>query len=300
MRSAVLEGLALCALCVAGAANAQERHDQNGNLLLRVNGPITLAEQDSASTVVVVGGDASVRGRVIENLIVVAGHARITGSVGRDVLVTRGVLELAPTARVNGNIVLYQSQLKREPGSVVGGQIQSRTAPAFGQWFAVGFWVSMTIAVLAFGLLFAAVAGRQLSDAAGLVAHRVGAAMLSALATWGAATLIIFGLMASVIGIPLGIAIAIILLPALGFCGYVVSGAALGRAMLRRGGQWTEHPYSETALGLAVLQAAGFVPVIGALAALVASFVGAGALVYRTWIGRRGQQPPMPEMKAAA
>jgi hypothetical protein len=267
------------------SATAQTGTSEDSDLLLRVNAPVTIAPAESASTVWVIGSDAIVRGSVREQLIVMGGTARVTGTIEGGIAVFGGDLELGPNSRVGGDVFLYRSTMAREPGASVAGTIEHSRGPAFGQGIAWAFWASMTLVVVCIGLLFAALGGRQLQEAsATLRAMPLGAAA-AALLAWGATPFVVAFSFATLIGIPLGLAILLFLLPALGFAGYVVAGTALGSRVLRSEVQWGRevHPYREVALGLVLLQAAGFVPVLGALLVLMAAAWGAGALIYRSW-----------------
>jgi hypothetical protein len=92
------------------------------------------------------------------------------------------------------------------------------------------------------------------------------------------------------IGIPLGIALMVFLLPALAFLGYVVAGSGLGHLALRVWPEGSDNPYLAVAVGLLLLQVVALVPGIGGLIALLASQLGVGALVYRVWRRRRGRR----------
>jgi hypothetical protein len=299
MRITILCSLLATFVLAGTTATAQDPQHKSSDLLVRIGAPLTLPAGDSAGTLVVIDGDALVRGRLKDNLVVLGGTARVSGTIDHDIAVAGGTLELDSTARVGGNVLLYRSVLHRAPGAVVAGKIDVKTSPAFGQWFAIGFWVSMTVTVLALGLLFAALAGKQLSEAASLLAQRPGASVISSLLTWGPAiTIAILGF-ASVIGIPLGIVIMFFLLPALGFLGYLVAATALGAAISgRRNLPRATRPYKEAAIGVVALQVVGFIPAVGGLIVVLAGAFGAGALVYRSWSALRAHPvlTPAPGM----
>lgn len=277
----------------AYASNRGRGAAEEMDVWLRVNGPARIPPGDTASTVVVIGHDAVVEGTVTEQLVVIGGTAAITGSVLGNVVVANGRAELGPQAYVGGNVVLHESTLERAPGARVAGIVRRRAeldlGPAVG-WF---LWLSFTAVVLVVGLAFAALAGRQLSEAAAEIAARPGPVVVTALIV--AFGLPIFAVLAfvSVIGIPLALLAAIFAIPLLALLGYATTGAWAGAAILAkwRGRDRVEraaaHPYLAVTIGVVLLQIIGVIPVLGGLVVVLASQLGAGALVYRSWRGAR-------------
>lgn len=296
MRSRLAALVAIAALLPAFAVQAQRRGDSD--LLLRVNGPVSLAAGDSASTLVAVGGDADVAGFVRDQLVVVNGRARVTGTVRDGITVFNGTVVLAPTARVLGDVYVSHGTVVREPGSIVEGLVQERAAPAFGV-FAFAVWLSITFTMLVFGALFVAAARTPLVAAAQTLRRETGAAALTSVFALVSAVVLAMAGFASLIGIPLGFALLFLVLPAVGFIGYVVAAIALGGTLLQR--VWNrladEHPYRAVLLGLLVLQVAGLIPVLGGIVVLAATGLGAGSIVYRAWRNWR-DRPRMSPMLA--
>jgi hypothetical protein len=91
--------------------------------------------------------------------------------------------------------------------------------------------------------------------------------------------------LATVIGIPLGIALLIVVLPLLWSLGYVTTGTRLGFFLddLRGATPNVAHPYLEAVLGVAIFQLIGLVPVVGWLVVVLAGLLGAGAIVVHAW-----------------
>lgn len=272
----------------AGTLPAQSSEPQ-GDLLLRINAPITIGAAESVSTVWVIAGDVQVDGTVRNQVIVMGGAARVNGAVQGGIAVFNGSLELGPMARVSGDIDLYGSTMIRREGAIVGGRIDSNRRMTLGPGVALGFWLGTSLVVVVFGLLLAMVVGGGLNRGADVLQQRPGAAVVTGLVVWAGVPLVVALAFATVIGIPLGIATMAFLMPTLGFLGYVVSGTALGRVLWReRESSGSERPYRELASGLLVLQLVGMVPVLGFLVMLSAAVVGSGAILYRTWTGMRG------------
>jgi hypothetical protein len=268
-----------------GSAPTPSSRGEGDDFQLRVNAPVHVAAGDTASTVWVVNHGATVEGVVREGLLVVNGMAKVTGTVEGGIVIVNGQLDLAPSARVERDILLYRSTLTRAPGAVVAGAVHNRPGFSIGpsvMWLA---WLSATVVVVVAGLLFAELAPATLTGTAShLTTHRSRAIATGLLmvACVPAAAFLSF---ATVIGIPLGLTLVFALIPALSFLGYLVTGAAIGVAAGARSAG--TRPYRETLVGLLTLQILAAVPLIGGLVVLVACVVGAGAIVARAWTQRQ-------------
>ncbi|HWO72021.1 MAG TPA: hypothetical protein VNN21_00515, partial [Dehalococcoidia bacterium] len=172
----------------------------------------------------------------------------------------------------------------------------------FATVFSILVWLGSAIAIIVAGLVFAAVGGRQLREAAqrmtsdpvNVVIGAVFVAVaLPALAAIAAITLV---------GIPLALAVLLVVLPSLLILGYIVAGARLGGAIigLASDAEAEGHPYAATAVGLLVLQLLLLLPVIGFLIAAIAALWGAGALAYGAFkaAGGRGVETSAPAASA--
>ncbi len=284
---------AVAIILTAFAALQRPDAEDVTDVLLRVNGPLRLAAGDSASTVVVIGHDATVEGTVREQLIVVGGTARVSGSVLGNLVVVNGRAVLGPEAYVGENVVLHESGIERAPGARVGGVVRRRAEFAWSPLVGWIFWLSLTLVLLVVGLAFAAVAGRQLAEAAALIPQRPGPVILTAaILVIGLPTLAILSFL-SLIGIPLGLVIAFFVIPALALLGFVVTATWIGATAVRRWGgrerveRQRERPYLAVLIGVLALQVIGIIPLLGGFVVLLASQLGAGALVYRTWAAAR-------------
>jgi hypothetical protein len=287
--------ISLVVMLISDTSPAGQPHPNDpADVLFRVNAPVRIAPGESAGIVWVINHDAIVEGTIRQQLIVMNGTAKIDGMVGDTVIVMNGTAELSPSARVGGDVVLLRSRLAQAPGAIVGGGIRE-TSGGVWRWGPIGFfWLSMTIFVIVSGLVFAAVAGRSLSVAAGLLRSKPGGALVTALAVWIGLPLLALIAFVTVIGIPVGFVIMTFLLPALWFIGYLVSGAGLGALLTRARRSLEEHPYGAVALGLLILQIAALIPRAGGAIVFIAGFLGAGALLYgsfRAWKISRGAPP---------
>lgn len=284
----VIVALALAA--VAGRVPAQAHPAIRGEIsdvTLRVNGPATVAAGDSASTIWVVNHDARVDGTVREQLVVLNGTARITGRVEQNVVVVNGHLELAPTARVERDVLLYRSTLAQAPGAVVGGALHRELGASFSAPAVRALWISVTFTLLLAALAVAVVAGRQMVGAARLIPAHPSAVTITTLALWFGLPVVALLAVATVVGIPLGAAIVFAVIPSLTLAGYLVAATAIGRALLGRltrdeDPRGETHPYLPIVTGVMILQVVALFPALGGLLVLLASLAGAGALALRS------------------
>ncbi len=272
------------------------------DVLVRVNGTVDLPAGESVDVLVAVNSETQVAGSVRDTLVVVNETATVSGDVGNEVFVYNGNIRLEPSARIGGDITLVNSDLVQADGAVVSGRVVERAGAEVARELsrvaqAVSFiaWIGMTVLFVVVALAWAAVGGRQLSGMAGLLAARPELAVAWALVFWIAAPLVAVVAMITVIGLPLGLAILIVLLPLLWTLGYVVTGTRLGLFIddLRGATTDLEHPYLAAVVGIAVLQLVGLVPWVGGFVVVLAGLFGAGVIVVHAW--RRVRSAPAPD-----
>ncbi len=255
-----------------------------GGFALRLHGTYTLPPNESVGSVVVIRGDADIAGTVRGRLTVISGNADIAGNVNGAVTVIRGTVTLEAGSHVD-HVTIIRGTVNRQEGSVVDHGINRRGFGFFRGAFFWLLWLGMTLTIVIAGLIFAAIGGRQLARAAAVLTSDFPYTVLGALAIW--IVLPILGLFAliSVIGIPVGLALLLAVLPLLWLLGYIVVGARLGEALLSLGGSArpADHPYVATTLGVILLQIVLLVPVAGWLAAFLAGVWGSGALAVAGW-----------------
>jgi hypothetical protein len=262
---------------------------RDGDLQLRINGPIHVAAGDSASAVWVINGDAIIDGSVRDGLGVINGTARVGGHINGTVIVVSGHLELLPGARLDQDVILHRSTITRAPDVAIAGLVHQRNGFSFGvagMWL---LWLSFTAVVVVAGVLFAAIAPKVLAESAVYFTEHPGPSAVAALIAVPALPTIAILSFVTVIGIPLGLTILLVVVPALSFLGYLIAGAALGAAMSQlrwSDGVWPNR-YRMVVFGLVLLQIIGVVPGLGGLLVLIASQLGAGALIARRWSERK-------------
>jgi hypothetical protein len=139
----------------------------------------------------------------------------------------------------------------------------------------------LTLLFVVAAIVWAAIGGRQLSQVAGLLAARPGLAVVAAVIFWIVIPILAGLAFLTVIGIPLGLALLLFVLPLLWSLGYITTGTRLGFWLdsLRGGTTDVAHPYLAAVAGVVVFQLIGLIPVIGGIVVLIAGLLGAGAIV---------------------
>jgi hypothetical protein len=288
----------LLALSTAGQpSTTQARAAADGDVQIRINGPVHIAAGDTASTVWVVNHDATIDGVVRDALVVINGTARVSGRVEGGVVIAKGRLELEPGARIEQDVMLYRSTMTRATDALIAGAVHTQTGFSVGAGAAWLIWLSFTLVVLIAGLVFAELAPRTMSGSAEYLAAHGGRSAFTALIVAATVPAVAIMSFATVIGIPLGLTLLIVVIPALSFLGYLTTGGLIGSLLVTRvavTGDWVSR-YGRIVFGLLALQVAVALPIIGGLVGLVASLLGVGALVARSWAERAGpQRTPMP------
>src|SRR5215203_1913528 len=255
-----LVAAALALLLAPVPTLAQENSD---DVYVRVNGTVDFAADESVDTLVAVNSEARVAGAVRDTLVIVNQTATVSGDVGRDAIVVNGTLRLEPTSNIGGDVVLINGQLDQADGSTIAGNIVERSGAMIGAEFnrataAISFiaWLGMTLLFIVVALGWAAVGGRQLSDVAGRLGARPGLAALAAVIFWIMVPIVAFVAFVTVIGIPIGITLLLVVLPLLWGLGYVTTGTRLGffLADLRHTTTNLAHTYLEAVLGVVILK----------------------------------------------
>lgn len=292
------------ALALVPAVALAATPDTDDDVLVKVHGPLSLGPNDRVRTLVVVDGNADIAGSVSHTFVIVDGDATLSGSVEGNVVVVRGTLTLRPAARVAGDVTLVRSDLNRESGATVGGDVTNRSFEWSGWDFvllSIYLWISLTIIIVIAGLLFAAVGGRQLTGSGNLITNQLGGTIVAAIIAGILIPILAVIAMLTILGIPLGLALLIVLIPGLWFFGYLVAGTKLGAVILRR--PRSEHPYLAALLGLILLQVIGLIPFLGGVIDLIAGVLGTGALVLyarNAWRGPGTDAPAHVEYASPA
>jgi hypothetical protein len=274
----LLMGLAAPAVLAAGPTKP------GGEVLMAFNGDITVPAGEQADVVIVTNGTATIAGQV-NNVVVISGSAILDGATLQNVFVTNGSVALGAGTTVSGDVRTIDATVTQDPTAVVTGSIRAADADliAFGAaivplivLFMLGFALVTVVAALA----LAALAARQVRSAEALISHEPVETFLFGLAGLIVVPLAAILAMVTIIGLPLGLAILLMVWPAAAFAGYLVAGIWIGEWLLYRGGTPPpERPYLASVVGLLVLTVAGIVPFVTP----IASLFGFGAVLLLAW-----------------
>jgi cytoskeletal protein CcmA (bactofilin family) len=282
-------GIFLVAIILAllpAAGYAQVNQASDSGFVMRIDGDLLVQEGESVDSAFVIDGDVQIDGTVEDLLMIIDGTAEITGRVDGDIFTISTDLTLAPSAVVDGDVRMIEGSLDQQAGSRVTGDIDRDFDLEWWQWFLLNIilWVGLTIAVLVLGLLMVAVAPRQTVNAANTMTADPGWSALGAFITFIGVPIVAVLAVITVIGLPLGLAFLIFVLPAVWFVGYLISGVMLGRLIYSRAGdEVRENLYLSAITGLGILQLIMLIPGLGVIIAALLGLWGGGALTLLAW-----------------
>jgi hypothetical protein len=250
-----------------------------------------------------VGRDVVIAGEALADVAALDGSVDVSGRVTGDIVVLRGNVRLASTARVGGDIFVVGGTIRAARGAQTNGRMVSYPkasnawltlleGPSIGLGFASRLVLGAKLALLASWaallLLFFAASGRQMLETADGVRREPFRSFFIGLT--GIISLVLTGLFFSafargIIGVPLLVLVALLAM-VLKLWGMVAVFCALGdwvcRHLLRR----RFRPLNAATVGLLVLGAVKFLPWLGVLAWTAATLIGIGAAL-STKFGRR-------------
>jgi hypothetical protein len=301
----LLAAIALLAGVAGSALAADEVLPHTGRVIFVAGGDVEIPAGEQADAVIVIGGNARVDGTV-NALVVIDGTATTRGATLETLAVINGSAELAAGTTVLGDVHRLGSTITRADGVEISGSIRdlSGDIAAFGLFIgaaAIILWIGFGLATLLVGLLVAGLAARQVLTATALISRETGMTILIGLLAIVVPPILAVLLMVTVIGIPAGIGLLVVLWPAVAFIGYIVAAIWLGEWLLGRRSPEAElatRPYAAAAIGLGVGFVIGLVPFVTA----ILSILGLGAVVLASWRTLRGgtAQPHIQTQPAPA
>jgi hypothetical protein len=277
----------------------------NGRVLISTEGDITLPAGEHADVVVVVNGVATIEGEV-NTLVVVDGSATLLGARTETIVAVRSPIELGADSVVLGEVMTFEAAVYQTGNAEVIGGVTDLATEMVGFGVAIAsalllLWLGFGLAMLVAGAVFAGLASRQVRAAETIISEEPVIALAAGIVGLFAFPIVGIALMATLIGVPLGVALLFQVWPLVAFVGYLVVGIWLGEWVLRRTSpeRVRERPYLASFIGLLILGLVGLVPVLGIVSA-IASLFGFGAVIVLGLRTLRGQVPqprvaePMP------
>jgi cytoskeletal protein CcmA (bactofilin family) len=247
-------------------------------------GRVVVPRGESVGEVVVFSGRVTVDGVVRGDVVVLDGQITVSGQVSGSVIALNGSVRLLATAQIGGDVLAHDVVIVAE-GAAVGGLVNEHVSfNLSGPLRAVGAllsWLAVAVSTLVLGLLFALMAPRALDRTAAAAWTAPWAS-----AGWGvllgaAVPVLAVGMIASVVGVPLGVGLllAIVLLT---LVGAVVTAHAVGRALVgdARG--------TATAFlaGWGIATVIGLIPYVSGVVFGLSVLYGTGATAVAVWRAR--------------
>ena len=255
------------------------------HLLISTGGDVTVPPGQHADVLVIVDGTATIEGDV-GAVLVVNGTANFVGATTEGLVAVSSDVTLDDATVVAGDIRTFDSTIERASGAIVEGSIGDLTgafADALFAFAVVGILAYLAFAVTAIvaGVALAGLASTQVRRAERIINEEPIMAILASVVGLLAIVATAVVAIVTVVGLPLGLAILIFVLPALLVVGYLVTGIWIGDLILSRTspGVARERPYLAALVGLVVLAAIGWIPFVGGLLILL----GFGAVMLLMW-----------------
>jgi hypothetical protein len=290
--AALLSALLVLSLAAANAAAATDH-------VVVTGGAVVPADQ-TAGDVVVLDGTVRIEGRATGDVVSVSGPVRVTGRVDGDLIAVSDRASLGPAARVGGDLRYGDERPELAPGATVGGTISnedwSDAANGWGWVSAFAWWLAVSVSTLIVGALLVWLAPGALYAAERAVREHLGATVGSGVAIAIGVPLLAIVALATLVGIPFGVAVLLAAIPVL-LVAYATSAWIVGRRVL---GNRSTSPWAALLAGWGILRLLALIPAAGALVGLAATVVGLGALAVALWQARRpGASGARPDAPAA-
>ena len=228
----------------------------------------------------------------VRDAVVIGGHITVNGVVEHDVVAVGGSVMLGPESVVGRNVVSLGGAIDKSEGAEVQGDIVEVNIPALASGLTSVFrdnwqglrWAFQILALIAFigFLALALLVIALLPKPVGLVSAAVENNTLKA-ALWG--------LLGMVMIVPLAIFLAVsvvglVLMPLYGFlvacaflAGYIAVAHLIGKKIMTALTRPDQPMLWEAFLGLIVLWAIGWVPIVGWMVNGVAGLLGLGGVI---------------------
>ena len=262
--------LVIC--CLVPAATASADATANGDDRIVLVGSVLVDRDQVAGDIFVVDGDVTVRGTVTGDIVVVDGDVTIRGTVEGDVLTVAGLATLGRAGRVEGDIVYADDEPVLTPGAQVAGEIQKFDVNDAGILGAIGAFIAITLSMFLLGLVLLLLAPKAADAVARTARAKPGISAGVGLLAFFLIPIIAIAAFFTVVGIPLGIILLLLLLP-LYAISYVTAAFALGQRILK------DSRILAFLVGLVILGLLSLIPIVGGLVVFLAMVFGLGLLL---------------------
>jgi hypothetical protein len=270
-------------------------------------GDITVAAGESVGSVLAIGGSVTLLDGAQAREVTALGGSVMLGKgaqVERDATAIGGDIGVGPGARIGRNATTYGGAIEVEEGGVVSGTIaphpgfdaydteeeeEEHARPVWGVgWMLLGGAFEL-FTLFAFGALMLLILPRQLQGVIDSFTREPSASAVTGLLGSLLLPPILVMLVVTLVGI-LFIPILLVAVALAGAMGYAALALSVGRRIPIH-----MNDYGKLALGVLVVTAVSFIPVLGAIAWFLGWLVVFGAVLR----SRLGTRPPMPPASMA-
>lgn len=250
-------------------------------------GPLAVARAEDRD-VATFGGDAYVRpGEVVGDVSAFGGSAHVDGEVLGDVAAFGGDVLLGPTAIVHGSVDAAGGRVQMMPGArALGGARSGAPDPSVdhhergrddgGEVGALVRGLLFSALLFLFALLLTGVVPERMSAMHVAIIREPGRSAGAGLLGYLSATVVLVALMITIVGIPLALALAV-LVPVATYVGLAAAATVIGAALPVE--RLRGRPVLQILSGVACLFVLSQIPVLGSIALALVACVGLGALL---------------------
>lgn len=271
---------------LAGTASAQAPPTREPADLIVLSGRVSVPRGQAIGEVVVFHGRVQIAGVARKDVVVLDGPIAVSGQVSGSVIALGGDVQLASTAQVAGD-VLASGDVTAEEGAQVGGHLRQHVGFTLrGRLDAIGrllSWFAVSVSTFLLGGLLVWFAPRGLDRAEQALRTAPWASLGWGVLVTIALPLVSIALLASILGMPLGLAVLLGLLLLLSIA-YAVAAYLLGRLIVRQ----PRGRLLAFAAGWAIARVIGLIPIVSGVTWGIGAVVGLGALTVATWRARGG------------
>lgn len=282
--------LAVLALAAPAAASAADVGSESDDPIVVIVGDVTVPRGESVEGVVLASGDARIAGDVDGSVVIFSGDLLLSGRVDGDVFLADGTARLLPSAEVTGDVEYGGERPQIALDARVHGDVVEQDFPDLGgaiPWIAgFVFWLALTLSAFVLGVLLLLIAPRAADALEARSRERVGPLIAIGIAIFLVLPIAAFVAAITLLGLPLAAAIGLAMAP-LWAVAYVVSAYVLGRRILGP----PRHRMLSFLVGLGILRAIAFVPILGWLVGLAAVVFGLGLIGAAIGAGRKADDP---------
>jgi cytoskeletal protein CcmA (bactofilin family) len=274
--SSLLVLIVLGALALPTTAGAGARSD-HGDAVVVISGDVAVPRGETVDGVVVASGDVRIAGRSDGDVVIFSGDALISGRIDGDLVVASGQARLLPSAYVSGDVNYGDERPIVSGRALVRGEVTEKSWGDSVDFLpfalGIGFWLLMGGSAAILGALLLLIAPRAADATFERSRERIGPLIAIGIAVTICLPVAAVIAAITIVGIPLGIAILLALLP-LAAVAYVASAWTLGRRIVKA----PRHRVLSFLAGLAILRLAALVPIVGGFVTLAAVVFGLGLI----------------------